>query len=94
MCLGYGECGPGYIPIERAWREKDQNLSDWAWVGPGSEETLKKSIREILAPSTLAAQESKKPISNIVQPANGSSAYGVWGALGSISGGEVNTIGD
>ncbi len=31
---------------------------------------------------------------NIVQPANGSSVYGVWGALGSINGGEVNTIGD
>ena len=49
MCLGYGECGPGYIPIERAWREQDQNLSGWAWVGPGSEEALKTSIREVLS---------------------------------------------
>ncbi len=48
MCLGYGECGPGYIPIERAWREKDQNLSGWAWVGPDSEEALKLSIRNVL----------------------------------------------
>ena len=28
------------------------------------------------------------------QPASGSSVYGVWGALGSISGGEVNTSGE
>ncbi len=49
MCLGYGECGPGYIPIERAWQEKDQNLNDWAWVGPGSEEVFKKAIREVIS---------------------------------------------
>ncbi len=47
MCLGYGECGPGYIPIERAWQERDENLRDWAWVGPGSEERMKKAIREV-----------------------------------------------
>jgi hypothetical protein len=48
MCMGYGECGPGYIPIERAWREKDGNLNDWTWVGPGSEEPMKKAIEEVL----------------------------------------------
>ncbi len=50
MCLGYGECGPGYIPIERAWRENDSNLRDWTWVGPGSEEPLRRAIRDVLAP--------------------------------------------
>ncbi|HEY1192440.1 MAG TPA: hypothetical protein VGE74_32755, partial [Gemmata sp.] len=32
LVAGYGECGPGYIPIERAWKENDSNLSDWCWV--------------------------------------------------------------
>lgn len=50
MCLGYGECGPGYIPIERAWKERDSNLNDWTWVGPGSEEPMKKAIRSALLP--------------------------------------------
>ncbi len=48
MVMGYGECGPGYIPIERAWREKDGNLTDWAWTPPGSEEVMKKAIREVM----------------------------------------------
>lgn len=47
MCLGYGECGPGYIPIERAWKERDENLRDWAWVGPGSEERVKQALRAV-----------------------------------------------
>ncbi len=47
MTMGYGECGPGYIPIERAWREKDSNLRDWTWVPPGSEEVMKAAIREV-----------------------------------------------
>lgn len=49
LCLGYGECGPGYIPIERAWKENDSNLRDWTWVGPGSEAPMKSAIREALA---------------------------------------------
>ena len=36
MVMGYGECGPGYIPIDRAFEENDQNLNDWAWTPPGS----------------------------------------------------------
>jgi hypothetical protein len=46
---GYGECGPGYIPIERAWQENDVNLSDWSWVHPGSESLMKVAITKVLA---------------------------------------------
>lgn len=48
MVLGYGECGPGYIPIDRAFEENDQNLNDWAWTPPGSEAVMKAAIREVL----------------------------------------------
>ncbi len=48
MVMGYGECGPGYIPIERAWKERDSNLRDWTWVGPGSQPIMEKAIREVL----------------------------------------------
>ena len=48
MTMGYGECGPGYIPIERAFAEMDSNLNDWAWTPPGSEAVMKSVIREVL----------------------------------------------
>jgi hypothetical protein len=48
MVMGYGECGPGYIPIDRAFVEKDGNLNDWAWTPPGSEAVMQAAIREVL----------------------------------------------
>jgi hypothetical protein len=48
LVAGYGECGPGYIPIERAWKEKDGNLSDWCWVNPGSEKRMMDAIEKLL----------------------------------------------
>jgi len=48
MVMGYGECGPGYIPIDRAFQEKDLNLNDWAWTPPGSEDVMKAAIQEVL----------------------------------------------
>lgn len=45
---GYGECGPGYVPIERAWAEGDVNLADWCWVDPGSEERMAAAVRAVL----------------------------------------------
>jgi hypothetical protein len=48
LVMGYGECGPGYIPIDRAFDENDQNLNDWAWTPPGSEAVMKAAIREVL----------------------------------------------
>ncbi|HRJ08842.1 MAG TPA: hypothetical protein PK490_05530 [Prosthecobacter sp.] len=53
--LGYGECGPGYIPIERAWEEKDSNLNGWTWVPPGSEAVMRTAIRAVLTPRSESA---------------------------------------
>lgn len=48
VTAGYGECGPGYIPTEAAWKENDGNLADWCWVDPGSEEKMRGAIKEVL----------------------------------------------
>jgi hypothetical protein len=48
MVAGYGESAPGYIPIERAWEEKDGNLHDWCWVAPGSEARMHAAIEKAL----------------------------------------------
>ncbi|MBA4066148.1 MAG: hypothetical protein C0501_21010 [Isosphaera sp.] len=49
LVAGYGECGPGYVPTERAWEEKDGNLSDWCWVDPGSEKRVADAVGKALA---------------------------------------------
>src|SRR5262245_33702342 len=48
VTAGYGECGPGYIPTEQAWKENDTNLTDWCWVDPGCEVKMKKAIEDVL----------------------------------------------
>ena len=48
VTAGYGECGPGYIPVERAWAEDDGNLSDWCWVARGSETRMAEAIARAL----------------------------------------------
>ncbi len=48
LTAGYGECGPGYIPVERAWREKDANLADWCWIAEGSEQRMTEAITRLL----------------------------------------------
>ncbi|MFN4258724.1 MAG: hypothetical protein ACK4RK_05470 [Gemmataceae bacterium] len=48
LTAGYGECAPGYIPIERAWKERDGNLRDWSWVAQGSEAAMTKAIQAAL----------------------------------------------
>lgn len=49
VVAGYGECAPGYIPIERAWEEKDQNLDTWCWIAPGAEEKVRRALKELLS---------------------------------------------
>jgi len=50
LVAGYGECGPGYIPIERAWKENDSNLSDWCWINPGSEQRMMSAMQTVIKP--------------------------------------------
>jgi hypothetical protein len=48
LVAGYGECGSGYIPFERAWQENDGNLSDWCWIDPGGEKKMHVAIEKAL----------------------------------------------
>jgi hypothetical protein len=50
LVCGYGECAPGYIPIEKAWDEQETNLHDWCWVARGAETRMKQAIVAALAP--------------------------------------------
>jgi len=59
MVAGFGESATGYFPIERAWEEKDQNLTDWCWVAPGSEQPMLDAIRRVLAPAANGELRSK-----------------------------------
>src|SRR5262249_6380723 len=48
VVAGYGECAPGYIPTEKAFGEKDGNLTDWCWVAPGSERAMTAALKAAL----------------------------------------------
>jgi hypothetical protein len=48
VTVGYGECAPGYIPIEKAWQEGDTNLYDWCWVAPGAEKAMTATLETAL----------------------------------------------
>ena len=62
VVLGYGECGPGYVPIERAWEEEDENLGDWCWVARGSELAVVKALQKVLqAPQPLGIADVLAP---------------------------------
>ena len=46
LSIGYGECWPGYIPTEAAFR--DNFRDSWLWVAPGAEERLREALRNVL----------------------------------------------
>ncbi|MBD3674194.1 MAG: hypothetical protein HUJ26_11785 [Planctomycetaceae bacterium] len=46
MCIGYGECWPGYIPTKQAFEENFNH--GWRWVGRGSEAILRPAMRKVL----------------------------------------------
>lgn len=48
VCVGYGECWPGYIPTQSAFDEGFNH--DWRWCGPASAERLEQGIRKALIP--------------------------------------------
>jgi len=53
LVAGYGQCAPGYIPTERAWRERDSNLAlgDWCWTTPSAEQAMTAAIEQLLKPN-------------------------------------------
>ena len=48
VVAGYGDCGPGYIPTERAFEEGDTNLNDWCWVVPGTDKAMTTALQSVL----------------------------------------------
>ena len=50
VVMGYGECGPGYIPTDQAVEERDSNLDLWRWVEPPCERIMQQAIFSALQP--------------------------------------------
>ncbi len=48
VALGYGECGPGYIPTEGARAEGYVEEHGYSWVAAGAEEKLRRALAEAL----------------------------------------------
>lgn len=49
VCVaGYGDGGPGYIPVAKSYGEGGYEAEAVAYTGPGSEEILKQGISELL----------------------------------------------
>ena len=46
LCIGYGECWPGYIPTQSAFDEKFNH--DWRWVSTAAAGPMEKVLREVL----------------------------------------------
>ena len=47
VSIGYGECWPGYVPTEAAFR--DSFHDKWLWVAPGSEARIRRAMNEVLS---------------------------------------------
>jgi hypothetical protein len=48
VALGYGECGPGYIPTEAARAEGYVEEHGYCWVAAGAEDRLRRALAEAL----------------------------------------------
>jgi hypothetical protein len=48
LALGYGECGPGYIPTEAARAEGYVEEHGYCWVAAGAEERLHRAVADAL----------------------------------------------
>lgn len=46
LSIGYGECWPGYIPTDAAFRDGFNH--DWRWAGPGSEQRIHNALQKVL----------------------------------------------
>ena len=49
MCIGYGECWPGYVPTRAAFQ--DGFGHSWRWVAPGAEVRMREALERVLIPT-------------------------------------------
>jgi hypothetical protein len=45
VCVGYGECWPGYIPTTQGFADNFDDI--WYWVAPGSDRRMEEAIRRV-----------------------------------------------
>jgi hypothetical protein len=48
VSIGYGECWPGYVPTEAAF--KDGFHDQWLWAAPGSETRIRAALSRVITP--------------------------------------------
>lgn len=48
MVVGYGDCGPGYVPTNKAFAEGGYEVGDWSFVRPGVEDAVMTALRKAL----------------------------------------------
>lgn len=48
ICLGYGECWPGYIPTSRGFADGFRDM--WLWVAPGADRAIHHALQRVLNP--------------------------------------------
>ena len=49
MSVGYGQCWPGYLPTDSAFKDGFDGF--WLWVDPGAEPRIQAALRKVLLPS-------------------------------------------
>lgn len=52
LSLGFGECAPGYIPTDAAFREGYREEHGYCWVRPGAEAIIDRTLRKLLRSAT------------------------------------------
>lgn len=48
VSMGYGECWPGYIPMNTSFGDRFHD--NWLWVPPGSENRIQQALQTVLMP--------------------------------------------
>lgn len=48
LCIGYGECWPGYIPTQSAFEDGFDH--GWRWAGRGGEKRIRAALQRLLQP--------------------------------------------
>ena len=64
LCIGYGECWPGYVPTAAAF--DDGFGHDWRWVTRGSEQRISLALREALAAQTSKSEEDDDAVGQTI----------------------------